>query len=49
LDGTVVAAIGVIGPSVRMTRQRMIEIGRIVKKYAQDISEAMGYSGNRHK
>ena len=49
LDGTVVAAIGVIGPSVRITRRRMIEISRIVKKYAQDISEAMGYSKKRHK
>jgi DNA-binding IclR family transcriptional regulator len=45
-EENVVAAISVIGPSVRMTRQRMLEIAPIIKSYALKISHAMGYSKN---
>ena len=43
-EDKVVAAISVVGPSVRMTRQRMLQIAPIVKSYALKISHAMGYS-----
>jgi DNA-binding IclR family transcriptional regulator len=43
-ENNVVAAISVVGPSVRMTRQKMLEIASIVKDYARKISTAMGYN-----
>ena len=42
-DGKVIAAVGVIGPSVRMTRARMREIAPQVKLCATEISRALGY------
>jgi DNA-binding IclR family transcriptional regulator len=42
-DGKVIAAVGVIGPSVRMTRTRMREIAPWVKQCAAEISRALGY------
>ena len=42
-DGKVIAAVGVIGPSVRMTRTRMREIAPQVKQCAAEISKALGY------
>ncbi len=42
-DGKVIAAVGVIGPSVRMTRARMREIAPQVKLCAAEISRALGY------
>jgi DNA-binding IclR family transcriptional regulator len=41
--GKVIAAVGVIGPSVRMTRARMREIAPQVKLCAEQISKALGY------
>jgi DNA-binding IclR family transcriptional regulator len=43
-DEKIAAAIGVVGPSSRISRQRMVEIAPLVKKYALQISQAMGYS-----
>jgi IclR family transcriptional regulator, KDG regulon repressor len=43
-DGNVAAAIGIFGSSVRLTRQKTIKLAPIVKKYALDISKAMGYN-----
>ena len=43
-EDNVAAAISVVGPSVRMTKQRMREIAPIVKNYALKISHAMGYT-----
>jgi len=45
-EDNVAAAISVVGPSVRMTKQRMQEITPIVKNYALKISHAMGYNKN---
>jgi IclR family transcriptional regulator, KDG regulon repressor len=45
-DQYVVAAIGVLGPSSRISRQRMIEIIPVVKYYALRISQALGYNQN---
>ena len=42
LDGVVVAAITVLGPSFRFSRQRMLEIAPIVKESASQISKALG-------
>ena len=43
-DGAVMAAITVLGPSVRLSRQRMLEIAPIVKESAGQISKALGYT-----
>jgi len=43
VEGKCVAAIGVLGPSVRLTRQRMNEIVTPLKKCAADISRELGY------
>jgi IclR family transcriptional regulator, KDG regulon repressor len=45
-DGSVVGAVGVIGPSVRLTRARMRECVEPVKTCAMEISKSMGYSNN---
>jgi DNA-binding IclR family transcriptional regulator len=42
-DGKVIAAVGVIGPSIRLTRVRMREIAPLVKQCAEDISRSLGY------
>jgi IclR family transcriptional regulator, KDG regulon repressor len=42
-DQNVAAAIGVLGPSARISRERMAEISPVLKQYAQKISDALGY------
>ena len=42
-DGKVFAAVGIIGPSVRMTKDKMREMAPQVKKCAAEISQALGY------
>ena len=43
-EGAVVAAITVLGPSIRLSRQRMLEIAPIVKQCAAQISMALGHT-----
>ncbi|OGO08081.1 MAG: hypothetical protein A2Y92_03100 [Chloroflexi bacterium RBG_13_57_8] len=43
-ETNVTAAISIVGPSVRMTKKRMLEMVPIIKNYAHKISRAMGYS-----
>jgi len=45
-DGNVVAAIGVLGPSVRLTRAKLNELTPIVKSCALEISRDLGYKGD---
>jgi IclR family transcriptional regulator, KDG regulon repressor len=45
LYGEVVASIGVVGPSARLTRERMSQLIPIIKTYAENISKSMGYKG----
>ena len=45
-ENNVAAVISVVGPSVRMTRQKMLKMAPIVKNYAFKISRAMGYNEN---
>jgi DNA-binding IclR family transcriptional regulator len=42
-DGKTVAAVGILGPSVRLTRNRMVEMVPHIKKCASDISRDLGY------
>lgn len=42
-EGKTVAAVGILGPSVRLSRQRMTEIAPDVKKCAAEISQELGY------
>lgn len=42
-DQNVAAAIGILGPATRISRQRMIEISPMIKQCAQKISNALGY------
>lgn len=44
-EGDVVGAIGVIGPTVRLTRERMRKIAPDVRECALEISRALGYKG----
>ncbi len=44
MDGTVVGAITILGPSIRLTRERLGECMPIVKETAWKISKALGYS-----
>jgi DNA-binding IclR family transcriptional regulator len=43
MDGTVVGAITILGPSIRLTRERLGECVPIVKETAWKISKALGY------
>jgi len=45
-DDSVIGAIGVLGPSVRLTRARMREIVPAVKSCALEISKELGYKGS---
>ncbi len=47
IDGSVVGAITILGPSIRLTREKLGECIPIVKETASKISKALGYSG-RH-
>ena len=42
-EGNVVGAVGVIGPSVRLTRARMIELVTPVRDCAEEISRGLGW------
>lgn len=42
-DGRPVGAISVAGPSVRLARQRVAQIARLVKQAASEVSRNMGY------
>lgn len=44
-EGNVVATIGVLGPSIRLSRARMREIAPDVKHIAQQLSGELGYKG----
>ncbi|OGO22772.1 MAG: hypothetical protein A2144_10515 [Chloroflexi bacterium RBG_16_50_9] len=44
-DGNVVAAIGIVGPTIRLTRQKIREFIPIIKSHALEISQALGYEG----
>jgi IclR family transcriptional regulator, KDG regulon repressor len=41
-EGRVIAAISIIGPTARITKQRLTELAPIIKDYALRISQAMG-------
>ena len=41
-DDNLIAAIGIVAPTFRLTKQRMAEMSPLVKKYAEMISQAMG-------
>jgi IclR family transcriptional regulator, KDG regulon repressor len=45
-EGNIVGAIGVVGPSTRLTRDKMEEIAPLVKKYAAEITKNLGYIFN---
>ena len=45
-EGNVIGSIGVLGPSVRMTRARLREYGPIIKNCARNISRELGYNGS---
>ena len=44
-EGNVVGAITILGPSIRLTREKLRECVPIVKENALKISRALGYSG----
>jgi IclR family acetate operon transcriptional repressor len=44
-ENNVIGAVGILGPTIRLTRSRMQEIAPAVKKCAQDISKSLGYRG----
>jgi len=44
-DGSTVASIGILVPTVRITRQRLEELVPTIKRYALEISRALGYKG----
>lgn len=44
-EGNGVAAIGILGPTIRLTRKGIREFIPIVKSYALEISRALGYKG----
>ena len=48
-DGTVIAAVSVAGPSLRMTREAMPRFSRMVLRAAADISAGMGYRVADHQ
>ncbi len=42
-DNNVIAAVSILAPSLRVSRQRIVELAPLVKKYAAEISKAMGH------
>jgi DNA-binding IclR family transcriptional regulator len=44
-SGIVVGALGILGPTVRLNRERMMALAPLVKDYALEISRAIGYKG----
>ena len=45
VEGRFIASIGVLAPSVRLTRAKMVEIAPEVKRCAVEISKVLGYKG----
>jgi IclR family transcriptional regulator, KDG regulon repressor len=45
VEGRFIASIGILAPSIRLTRAKMIEIAPEVKKCATEISKSLGYKG----
>lgn len=45
-DGVVVGALNILGPSIRLTREKIRECIPVVKEYALKISKALGYRSN---
>ena len=43
VEGRVVASVGVLAPSIRLTRAKVIEITPNIKRCAKDISKDLGY------
>ncbi|MER7505344.1 IclR family transcriptional regulator [Nonomuraea pusilla] len=44
-DGSVVAAVSASGPSYRLTRQRLPEVGKLLVEGAREISQRIGHYG----
>lgn len=44
-EGNVIAAFAVVGPSIRISLQRMKELTPILKTYSAEISRVLGYGG----
>ncbi|MBC7227933.1 MAG: IclR family transcriptional regulator [Thermoflexales bacterium] len=42
-DGTVLASLGISGPTIRLSSETLPRLGRIVMKYAQEVSGRLGY------
>jgi len=42
-NGKVCAAIGITAPAIRLTRERVSEVGEIIKKVARGLSEELGF------
>ncbi len=42
-DGRVIAALSISGPSIRLSKKRVRELGVLLKGYGLEISRAMGY------
>jgi DNA-binding IclR family transcriptional regulator len=45
-DGTVIAAISLVGPTVRIDKARMAQLVPLAKSYALEISRSLGYRGD---
>ncbi len=46
-EGVVVGALNILGPSIRLTREKIRECIPVVKDYALRISNALGYNGEK--
>jgi len=46
-EGAVTGAIGIVGPSIRLTRDRLVELVPLVKETAFEISRSLGYRNER--
>jgi DNA-binding IclR family transcriptional regulator len=46
-DGNVVGAITILGPTIRLTREKLRSCVPLIKEHAQKISQALGYSGTK--
>jgi DNA-binding IclR family transcriptional regulator len=43
-DGQVIAAVGVTGPAMHFSEDKTLELGQLVKQYADKLSNEMGYN-----
>jgi IclR family transcriptional regulator, KDG regulon repressor len=48
-DQNIIASIGVVGPANRISRPRMFELAPLVKQYASQISQALGFLPNANE